>query len=447
MAAHRLVFIHLAFLCSSISYSQGWQFIGPDSLSWQNVSYVSAKWTSPTLCRLAASCPGKGIAILPSNRHWTYPMRDWYSEQMRWGMSYYYYEFSKWDDTVGFVGYADLYTEPAYFISRSYVAGTTSQPTPSGCWRTPLNVIFAPNSDSLMLASVCGLHRSTNRGRTWDTLGRNSTGVSSAKLLGFDEFSNRVLYLSEIYLGSPVGARLLRSSNQSSVWDTLFSVPTDQAYGHESPFSIVARSDTLILGLKARTDGIPKGIYQSTNGGADWTHPYSASSVVGVTRSRVTPNTLFAASEEGILKSTDFGATWTMHNNALPTRRLTSLIISPYSDTMFVSTETHGVLKVWNFLTDVDESKTVPTQFVLHQNYPNPFNPTTTIRFGVGHRSSVCLKVFDLLGREVAMLVNEEMQPGSYEKTFSGDGLVSGVYLYRLQAGSFTQSEKLLLLR
>jgi hypothetical protein len=136
-----------------------------------------------------------------------------------------------------------------------------------------------------------------------------------------------------------------------------------------------------------------------------------------------------------------------MYNNALPTRQLTSILISPYSDTMFVSTTTHGVLKVWNYLTDVDEEKTLPTEFVLHQNYPNPFNPTTTIKFQIPHSSFVILKVFDLLGREVATLVNEEMGAGSYEKNFDDSGLASGVYLYRLQAGSFTQTKKLLLLR
>ena len=95
-----------------------------------------------------------------------------------------------------------------------------------------------------------------------------------------------------------------------------------------------------------------------------------------------------------------------------------------------------------------------PVDFVLHQNYPNPFNPSTTIRFQIGEVegqksevSHVMLKVFDLLGGEVATLVNDEMQPGSYEKTFSGNGLASGVYLYQLSAGSFVQTRKLLLLR
>ncbi|MBX2992040.1 MAG: T9SS type A sorting domain-containing protein [Bacteroidetes bacterium] len=103
-------------------------------------------------------------------------------------------------------------------------------------------------------------------------------------------------------------------------------------------------------------------------------------------------------------------------------------------------------------LTDVNEPvdrRAVPTEFHLAQNYPNPFNPTTTIQFKIpagtyGHTS---LRVYDLLGREVATLVNEVKQPGHYEVAFDASGLASGVYLYRLTSGSFTVTKKLLLLR
>jgi WD40 repeat protein len=164
-------------------------------------------------------------------------------------------------------------------------------------------------------------------------------------------------------------------------------------------------------------------------------------------KSQVTHNTFFAASEDGILKSADFGATWTIYNNALPTRRLTSLIISPYSDTMFVSTETHGVLKVWNFVTSARENPNVPDRTELFQNYPNPFNPTTTIRFEIPHSSFVTVKVFDVLGREVATLVNEEMRAGRYERIFDGGNFASGIYVYHLNADNYVATRKLVLIK
>jgi len=88
-----------------------------------------------------------------------------------------------------------------------------------------------------------------------------------------------------------------------------------------------------------------------------------------------------------------------------------------------------------------------PASFSLGQNYPNPFNPSTTIRFLVSEAGQVTLRVFDLVGKEVATLVDEPLQPGSYETTFNAKGLASGVYLYRLQAGNFVETKRLILLK
>ncbi len=104
----------------------------------------------------------------------------------------------------------------------------------------------------------------------------------------------------------------------------------------------------------------------------------------------------------------------------------------------------------------VEETREVPPQFALEQNYPNPFNPATTIGYtlpatgngqeAVGNRW-VRLVVYDMLGKEVAELVNERKAPGSYEVTFNPTGLSSGVYVYRLTAGSSVQSRKMLLVQ
>jgi hypothetical protein len=99
-------------------------------------------------------------------------------------------------------------------------------------------------------------------------------------------------------------------------------------------------------------------------------------------------------------------------------------------------------------------SGTSPTSFLLEQNYPNPFNPVTVIRYAIpGARAqglgtnNVRLVVYDLLGREVATLVNETRQPGTYVVQFDASRLSSGVYFYRLQAGTFVDTKKLILLR
>lgn len=95
----------------------------------------------------------------------------------------------------------------------------------------------------------------------------------------------------------------------------------------------------------------------------------------------------------------------------------------------------------------VQDERVAPERFQLFQNYPNPFNPVTTIEFEIPRASFVTLKIFDLLGREVATLVNEEMKPGRYERMFDGSNLASGVYFYHLTAEAFSQTKKLVLLQ
>jgi len=98
--------------------------------------------------------------------------------------------------------------------------------------------------------------------------------------------------------------------------------------------------------------------------------------------------------------------------------------------------------------TDVDnEREIMPDNFILRQNYPNPFNPETTISFSLPANSFVSLKVFDNLGNEVAILVNEFLSAGEYSRHWKGEGLSSGSYFYRLEAGSFTRTKKLILLK
>jgi hypothetical protein len=89
----------------------------------------------------------------------------------------------------------------------------------------------------------------------------------------------------------------------------------------------------------------------------------------------------------------------------------------------------------------------VPKGIVLRQNYPNPFNPSTTIKFELPRTSQVNLSVFESLGREVSVLVNDRRDAGVHEVKFDGSNLAGGVYFYRLQAGDFVQTRKLLLLR
>lgn len=88
-----------------------------------------------------------------------------------------------------------------------------------------------------------------------------------------------------------------------------------------------------------------------------------------------------------------------------------------------------------------------PASFSLNQNYPNPFNPTTNIQYSISSRQFVSLKVYNILGEQVAALVNEEKSPGTYILNFNGSNLASGTYFYRLTAGSNVTTKKMILLK
>jgi len=88
-----------------------------------------------------------------------------------------------------------------------------------------------------------------------------------------------------------------------------------------------------------------------------------------------------------------------------------------------------------------------PETFALYANYPNPFNPSTKIRYAISKTAFTSLKVYSILGEEVAALINEEKTPGVYEVNFDATNLTSGTYLYRLQAGSFVEIKKMILLK
>ena len=99
-------------------------------------------------------------------------------------------------------------------------------------------------------------------------------------------------------------------------------------------------------------------------------------------------------------------------------------------------------------ITDVsDENETIPTEYSLYQNYPNPFNPSTKIKYSVPQTSQVQIKVFDVLGNEIATIVKEEKPIGNYEVEFDGTSFSSGVYFYQLKAAEFIESKKMILLK
>lgn len=108
--------------------------------------------------------------------------------------------------------------------------------------------------------------------------------------------------------------------------------------------------------------------------------------------------------------------------------------------------DVHGIL--WTEVgDDIQQISSVPSQFSLEQNFPNPFNPTTTIRFALSEPALVDLSVYNILGQAVKTLVNGDLDAGEYDVTLDAFDMPTGVYFYRLAAGPFVQSRKLVILK
>jgi hypothetical protein len=107
-----------------------------------------------------------------------------------------------------------------------------------------------------------------------------------------------------------------------------------------------------------------------------------------------------------------------------------------------------GSLQWWPNITDVKKGKPgVPSTFVLEQNYPNPFNPSTTIHYSIAKSAKVNLKIFNVLGEEVATLVNKSQTAGNYEVEFNASKLSSGVYFYQLKTDNYVETKKMMLMK
>ena len=160
-------------------------------------------------------------------------------------------------------------------------------------------------------------------------------------------------------------------------------------------------------------------------------------------------DTAFVCGYNGtIIRTTDAGVSWSPqvsgYNEILTKIWFTSPQVG------YITTWYSKILKTTNGgITFVQKlGNEVPDEFSLEQNYPNPFNPSTTIKFdvpGSAETQNIKLNVYDITGKEVAVLLNKPLSPGSYEVVWNSSGYASGVYFYRLTSGSFSETKKMVL--
>jgi hypothetical protein len=266
--------------------------------------------------------------------------------------------------------------------------------------------------------------------------------------------SNKVLALvvtpngtdgSNIFTGTEGGGVFL-STNNGTYWIAVNSGLAD------TNVNALAVSGTNLFA------GTHDGVFLSTNNGTNWTAVSSGLTTTFINSIAVSPdgtgdtNIFVGTWGGGVFFSTDNGSHWTDIHSASMNNWIWTVAVYPDETggkDLFAGTEGGGAWRrpLSDIITNVKQLSSQPKRFTLSQNYPNPFNPTTTISYDLPKESFVSLKVFDLLGREVASLVSEEMSAGNHSRQWNTSNVSSGIYFYRLQAGTFTETKKLVLLR
>jgi len=190
-------------------------------------------------------------------------------------------------------------------------------------------------------------------------------------------------------------------------------------------------------------------LLKTTNTGSSWTSisTGTSNSLNGI--NFIGSQGVIVGNNGTIIQTTNSGTSW-VQQNSITEINLNSVSM-PTMNTWYIAGDSSVILKTSTSgnLTGVNYSNYFgsPDKFSLSQNYPNPFNPTTKIKFDVKESGLVKLTVFDMLGRIVETIINENLSSGSYERNFNGSRLTSGVYFYKLEVGDYTEIKKMTLLK
>ncbi len=247
------------------------------------------------------------------------------------------------------------------------------------------------------------VYKTTNGGVNWEIVSNFFNGYNGNRAL-FDvvPLNRDTVYVSLGYYQTGI----MRTIDGGQSWQYIYNQFSQGNF--PGSFYELFINDGYIYAICGATDGVTGYMVKSSNGGFNFSH-YTAFRLVGY---------VFDAY---FFKS---------------------------SPVVYTCGEGGYIVKFNNYLTNVNNSSnTMPGEFHLSQNYPNPFNPTTSIKFKVKSAKKVKLIVLDVMGREAAKLVDQELLPGEYAYEFDGSKLSSGVYFYRLEAGDFVSTKRMMLVK
>lgn len=264
------------------------------------------------------------------------------------------------------------------------------------------------------------------------------TGISSIKLNSvyfLNEYTGWISCTGAIYKTTDGGNNWMLLNNSTRDLMSIFFVNDNTGWVTGSVYTILKSTDGGVSWTNLMTPGLdnmgdsPPAIYTSVYFIDENTGWFTSSHSFG----------------GSIYKSTNGGLNWTTDFPTTQDKKLYSIDFSNSSYGWAVG-QAGTVLGTADRVTGVSNNN-IAGKYSLSQNYPNPFNPVTNIKYQITNNGIVTLKVFDIMGREISTIVNEKQNSGTYEVKFNANSIPSGVYFYRLQAGNFTDTKKMLLIK
>jgi len=353
-----------------------------------------------------------------------------------------------------------------------------------------IGVCFAFNENKAFALGVFGsmtyLFRTDDGGNNWVTLISQPGGY-------FDNLSFKDT-LNGILIGDPVGGRwsIWKTSDGGSIWDSAglyliedgfdnsffrdmdingdtiwFGTTNSRVYysydfGNKWMYSNAGCDNTETISVNGNIGFAGKGgvgffgcILKTTNGGINWLQINSLpfNSLLYITHLN---NGFWCTSANEIYCSYDNGNNFFLQHTGPFSHGYWQIDLKKTNNEIFgwAVTSKGTISKYHEFIGVKNISSEIPDKFKLYQNYPNPFNPKTTIKFDIpsfvnndNYDNRILLKLFDILGKEIATLVNEKLRPGTYEVHWDASQYSSGVYFYKITAGDYTDVKKMIIIR
>ncbi len=317
-------------------------------------------------------------------------------------------------------------------------------------WMTPF--VMDKNNPLTLYCGTYKIHKSANGMQSWTVISPDLTS-GHVQLLGTITTVDVAKSDSNVIYCGTDDANVWVTTNGGGNWSRI-----NAGLPHRWVTRVAIHPDSAnvcyvtLSGYKVDSTG--SHIYRTTDYGASWNSIRGNLPDAPINEVVIDPGdarTLYIATDIGVMYTTNLGNNWNVLGNGFPTN-VPCHDLTLHHPTRMLGVWTHGrsAFKI-SLEPTVDVRETQPAgrraAFELMQNYPNPFNPTTHFGFRIADFGFVSLRVFDVLGREVAVLLNEVKAPGKYEIEFNADKLSSGVYYYQLRSGSFVDTKKMLLVR